>query len=144
MQLQFEGEDLVRLCNCIPVNQYGAEATRPTYSARRECILRIQPCKCWPLSIDFYIERIRQLWDLTLSCFMFSPWPDLQAYQSRSKIQPTFRYWFICFCRAVHNMRDGRPIANKDRLGVIGKNKPGIGTIWQRARPNMDCNPQLA
>ena len=65
-------------------------------------------------SIQFYIEGIRHLGDLILSCFVFSPWPDLQAYQAGAKLnQPSDIGLFVSV--AVHNLRDERSaITNRD------------------------------
>ena len=72
-------------------------------------------------SIQFYIEGIRHLGDLTLSCFVFSPWPDLQAYQAGAKRNPppTFRYRFICFCSGAQPA--GWAVRHQQRLGYSPK-----------------------
>ena len=64
-------------------------------------------------SIQFYIEGIRHLGDLTLSCFVFSPWPDLQAYQAEAKLNPTSDIGLFVSVE-VHNLQDGRSISNQD------------------------------
>ena len=65
-------------------------------------------------SIQFYIEGIRHLGDLTLSCFVFSPWPDLQAYQAGAKLNPPSDIGLFVSV-AMHNLRDERSaITNRD------------------------------
>ena len=44
---------------------------------------------------------------------MFSPWPDLQAYQAGAKLNPPSDIGFFIYV-AVHNLQDGRCISNQD------------------------------
>ena len=44
---------------------------------------------------------------------MFSPWPDLQAYQTGAKLNPPSDIGLFVSV-AVHNLQDGRSISNQD------------------------------
>ena len=44
---------------------------------------------------------------------MFSPWPDLQAYQAGAKLNPTSDIGLFVSVE-VHNLQDGRSISNQD------------------------------